>query len=214
MPELNEAQRFWFEMRREAIHRHVSAFDVLRGNGIDIQQNSDETEEQISCPFHGADKKPSARLYPDENDSVSHVWCFVCQQPGWDSIGLYRMFNGGKENCTFGEALSGLERAYNLDPPPMPTGATYNPVDKKPSKDEQLLESFKELYLSCERRLLSCRHVYRILDDMYGYLAAGAILDKVKSRVGRKLWIPERGETALRSLLDKIQEKVNSCPEG
>lgn len=209
MAEITEAQKEWFRRRVEAIHDKVTAFDVLRHNGIDLRQINDDSPEQISCPFHGADTKPSARVYPEEGDSRSHVWCYVCQETGWDAIGLWRKFNG---DCTFSAALTGIEKVFGLETPEVPRGFDDTPTKKAP--EDAGLEAYKQLYLSCERRLLSCRGTYQKLDDMYGYLAAGSVLDKVRARVDSGVWDSSRGVRVLESLLDRIREKVAACPAG
>lgn len=209
---MNEARKQWFLERVSQVHASVSAYDVLRHNGIELKQSSDDTEEQISCPFHGADRKPSARIYPGEDGKPSHVWCFVCQKPHWDVIGLWRMFNGGPENCSFGQALSGLEKQYGLKPPDAPTGEA--PESVKPlTEDAQHLDSFKRMYITCEHRLLSCLPAFKYLKDMHGYLAIGSALDKIKFRIDTNAWPPSKGLEVLTALMDKIREKVRDCPE-
>lgn len=210
----NELRKRWFIKRVQQIHQMVSAYDILRHNNVDLNQAGDETEEQISCPFHGEDRKPSARVYPSGGgDDHSHVWCFVCQQPHWDAIGLWRMFNGGPDNCGFSQALTGIERAFGLSTPEAPTGV-FEDGPEKPLEDQAALSEFKARYVQAESRLLSCRAAYQYLQDMRGYLAAGSALDKIRARVGTQKWKPEKGTSALVSLLDKIGEKVRRCPVG
>lgn len=212
MAEITEAQKEWFRRRVEAIHDKVTAYDVLRHNGIELQQANDDTPEQISCPFHGKDTKPSARVYPEEGDSRSHVWCYVCQETGWDAIGLWRKFNGG--DMSFSAALTGIEKVFGLETPPIPRGFDDGPSEAHKPPEDEGLEAYKQLYLSCERRLLSCRGTYQKLGDMYGYLAAGSVLDKVRSRVDSGVWDSARGRKALQGLLVRIREKVAACPGG
>jgi hypothetical protein len=210
MPEIPEARKQWFQQRVEAIHNRVTAYDVLRHNGVDLKQNADDRAEQISCPFHGEDKDPSCRIYPSTGpDDPSHAWCFVCQEPNWDAIGLWRKFNGGLDNCSFSQALAGLEKAFGLETPDAPAGG-YEEKEKRKTEEQEALEAFKKLYLACERRLVSCKSAYRHLDDLTGYLAAGSALDKIRYRVEQKLWLPERGVKSLEQLLDKISEKAGS----
>lgn len=201
---MEEARKLWYRQRVEAINARVSAFDVLRANGVSLTQASDDAEEQFSCPFHGADAKPSARIYP-AGDRSSHVWCFVCQEKNWDAIGLWRKFNNLK---TFGQALSSIERAYGLKTPETPRGG-FEGIGQTETEDV-----FKRMYLVCEVRLLNSKRAYRESDDLRGYLTAGSVLDRTKHKVDTRQWNSERGAAVLRMLLDKIQAKVSACPVG
>lgn len=216
MAELPEATKQWFKQRIEAIHLRVTAYDVLRHNGVELKQSADDRAEQISCPFHGADTDPSCRIYPGEgSDNPSHAWCFVCQEPGWDAIGLWRKFNGGKDNCSFSQALGGLERAFGLETPESLAGGSYNPAEeRRKSEEQESLDAFKKLYSITERRLISCKEAYRNLDDLQGYLVAGSALDKIRFLViDTSLWGPEKGKQILEQLLEKIRAKVESAPD-
>jgi hypothetical protein len=195
----------WNRQRVENIHQHVTAYDVLSRGGVEFKGTGSD-EEQFSCPFHGMDRKPSARYYPEDAQSRSHAWCFVCQEP-WDAISLWRRFHGGEE-MSFTRALSGIEQEYGLEAPPMPSGA----VSRQPegSKD---MAAFEALYEACEGRLRSGRPAYRQLDDMVGYLSAGQVLDKLRYRVDKRQMTPEQGQGVLQQLLDRIGAKVRSCPD-
>jgi hypothetical protein len=212
---LSGALKEWYQQRVEAIHLRVSAYDVLRHNGIELKQNADDRAEQISCPFHGKDTDPSCRIYPGDGvENPSHVWCFVCQEPHWDAIGLWRKFNGGRDNCSFTQALSGIEQAYGLETPPPPDGKTVQEVQRK-TEEEESLDEFKKLYMATERRLISCKDSYRYMKDLQGYLAAGSALDKIRYRVVEvKAWPASKGTKTLEQLLEKIREKVGQCPVG
>lgn len=199
-----QARRLWIQQRVEQIHSRVTAFDVLRQNGVSIRQ--DNSPEQISCPFHGLDRRPSARIFPADARSPSHVWCYFCQKR-WDAIGLWRMFNGGPENMPFTQALTLIERAYGLETPAMPRDALFQPP---PEVDEEL-EAFDVLYDACEARLSLAKPDYQRLDDMVGYLTAGSILDKVRHQVDRRKLTPTKAITVLEQLRDRIGEKVRTA---
>jgi hypothetical protein len=201
---MNEAQKEWFRQRIAAIHTRVTAYDVLRRHGVGLTQGGEDREEQISCPFHGEDKKPSARIYPERPENPSHVWCFVCQESGWDAIGLWRKFN----NLTFGQAVGRLEREFGLETPEVPEGLWETPVKVDTERDR-----FQRYYLACEARLLACKPSYRKLGDMAGYLNVGSILDRTKHRVDNDVWKPERGVLILQALLDRIFTKTAACPD-
>lgn len=199
---MNEAQKEWFRQRTAAVHERIGAYEVLRLHGVSLQQSDEEREEQFSCPFHGADRKPSARIYPTREGSPSHVWCFVCQETGWDAIGLWRKFN----NLSFGQALRRLERELGLETPEAPGDEWEAP---KVDTDKQ---RFEKTYVVCEARLRACKSAYRQQGDLDGYLMVGSILDRTRSRVESTLWKPAYGTRILQALLDRIREKASSCP--
>lgn len=200
-----KARHAWFQARIEQIHRTVSAYDVLLRHGVSLK-GSGAREEQFSCPFHGVDRKPSARFYPESARSPSHAWCFVCQER-WDAIALWRKFNGG-ETSTFSRALSEIERTFGLEVPDQPEDMA------KGRPKDSALEEFDTILAACEGRLRTAKTAYRKLDDMMGYLSASSIIDKVSFRVDERILTPAQGTEALRRLMDKIGEKIRACPDG
>lgn len=199
-----QAWRSWLEDRVNTLHGRVSAHDVLRHGGVDLKGDG---EEQFSCPFHGADNKPSARVYPESARSRSHAWCFVCQER-WDAIELWKKFNGG-EDKTFSRLVKEMEQAFGITTPEMPAEASSHS-----GHSDAHLESFTGLYEAAERRLRGARTAYEYLGDLKGYLSAGQVLDRVLYRVDNRHMTPEQGEEILRTLLARIAEKVRSCPVG
>lgn len=197
---ISEARKRWYQQRREAIHEQVTVYDVLRLNGIDLKQAADDRQEQISCPFHGKDTNPSARIYPADGDRPSRVWCFVCQEKNWDAIGLWAKFNGLK----YAAALSSLERHFNLETPEAPSdlGDTPEKLDAK--------AKFRALYGKVETRLISCRVEYKLAGDRQSYLAASRVLDKVSYRVEQGSMSPVLGIETLQTLLERIGARVRS----
>lgn len=194
----------WLQRRVETINQKVTAHDVLRRGGVVLQS---EGEEQFSCPFHGADNKPSARVYPENARGRSHAWCFVCQER-WDVISLWKKFNPA-EGKTFSRVLREIEQAFGIVTPEMPSEASLGGLAPDTS-----LEAFDVLYRAAESRLLGAREAYQHLDDMVGYLSAGQVLDKVRHHVESRRMKPARGEEILRQLLERIALKVRSCPVG
>lgn len=201
-----EAVLAWVKARVKNIHQKITTYDVLRRGGVDLK--ADDREEQFSCPFHGADRKPSARVFPESARGPSHAWCYVCQER-WDAITLWRKFQGMGEDAKFSQVLASLERAYNIEVPKLSEEAILNedPFD-------EALDDFDDLYAVCESRLREARPAYRYFDDLRGYLSAGSVLDKLRHKVDNRLLRPERCTEILRQLLDKIGDKERSCPEG
>jgi hypothetical protein len=196
----------WVRERVEAIHQKVSTYEVLVRHGVNLRQGG-EREEQFSCPFHGQDRKPSARVYPQDVRSPSHAWCFVCQER-WDSIALWRKFNGG-EDKTFSRALTEMEQMYGIEPPKMPKDLTF----AVPEADKAL-DEFDAVYDTCEAVLRKARPAYKAVNDMNGFLVAGSILDKVRTQVDNCKLAPVTAVQVLRKLLDRITEKEKACPDG
>jgi CHC2 zinc finger len=63
-------------------------------------------EAQLSCPFHGADNKPSARYYR----ATQSIYCWVCRKK-WDVVSFIR----DKEHLSFIGAINHLIDWYKLD---------------------------------------------------------------------------------------------------
>ena len=203
MTQTNPARAEWFRQRIENIHSKISAFDVLRSNGVVLQLGSDDRPEQFPCPFHGVDRNPSARVYPADARSNSHAWCFVCQER-WDAISLWQKFNGTEK---FGAAVSQMERAYGLETPAEPEGGD---VEYGGPQEPEPLAEFDALYDVCERRLWDAKPAF----DMMGYLRLGSVLDRLRSRVDAKAVSSAEGLKVLQRVLDKVGEKARSCPDG
>jgi len=166
------AIRDWYKLRVGNIRRHVSAADVLMRNGVTLRRNGVHAE-QISCPFHGKDNHPSAKYFPDEGDSHSHVWCFVCHE-NWDVIALWKKFTGTER---FTEILRQLERDFGLTPPEPPLTV---PRDDEPSSDPAA-EAVRRLFDVCENRLRE----YRDSFEMAQHLKLGSILDHTRFHLER-----------------------------
>lgn len=200
---IERARREWVKSRILQIHRNVSAYEVLQRRGVGLLTTA-EREEQFSCPFHGADRKPSARIYPESARGPSHVWCYVCQER-WDAISLWRKFNGDATEVPFTRTITEMEQAYGLQKPEMPK-ELWNVSEDGP--DDRHLLAFDALFDVCENRLRLAKGAYQKLGDMVGYLSASSVLDKIQYRVEARQVDPERGMTILHQLLSKIGEKA------
>ena len=104
----------WLKSRADQIRKEVSVFGILREKGVHLRFDG-QRAEQIHCPFHGSDNKPSARADPEREKSPSHVWCYVCAEQ-WDSIKLYGKYQGFEGK--FSQLLAQMEKAYQLKAPP------------------------------------------------------------------------------------------------
>ena len=70
----------------QAVKTTVKMVDVLRMHGIIVPADA---QSQISCPFHGADTHPSARVYAQTNT----LFCWTCHKL-WDVIAAEMQFTG------------------------------------------------------------------------------------------------------------------------
>jgi hypothetical protein len=192
-----DAAHRWIQARVEAIRKAVTVQDVLGRHGVILRGHGDR-EEQISCPFHGRDNKPSCRVYPETPRGPSHAWCFVCQER-WDAINLWKKFTG---ETKFTRVLGEIERAYGLLPPERP------PEEVDDSLDPEIVE-LDMLFDVCERRLRAARDAF----DMRGYLTLGSILDRLAHAVDSGSTKPSVAKPVLQRVLDKIGAKVRACPD-
>ena len=186
--------RRWIEARADTVRRQISVHDVLRRNGADIR--GDGREEQISCPFHGADAKPSCRVYPDTERGSSHAWCFVCQER-WDAIGLWRKYSGA--DLKFTRILTEMERAFGI----IPLEAPPDPKFEEDAIDPEMIET-DNLFDVCESRLKGARNSF----DMKSHLILGSVLDRLRYQVeGGRTSYP-KAKLVLQSVLAKIGKRV------
>jgi hypothetical protein len=194
-----EAISQWIQDRAEVVHSTVSVHDVLRHFGVKLRYPGSTHEEQISCPFHGKDVKPSCRIYPQDSQSPSHTWCFTCQE--WlDAVGVWKKFRGLEK---FTHALSEIEKAYGIKPPEAPLVAR-----RKQAAEEG--EEVMALYEAVERRLFSCKKSF----TLKGYLTVGSILDRIRTKLEERSIDYKTARTVLQQVLAKIGEKERTWDAG
>jgi len=194
-----EMIKAWYAMRRATIHEQITAHDILRMNGVTFRHTSDR-EEQFSCPFHGKDAKPSARVYPAKADSRSHVWCYVCQK-SWDAISLWKKYSGDENGHH--RILTEMEKHLGITPPKVPEG-----THDLPQVDTRAKDLFTTLLDLCEHRLRTARDSYFSQEDMAGFLIAGSILDKLTFRIAEGKLAYEKANELLKQLIDKIGDRI------
>lgn len=200
--EQSDTAKLWVKQRIDMIHRKVTADEVLSRNGISLRYHG-QKEEQISCPFHGQDKKPSARFYPESVKGPSHVWCFVCQEKGWDCIGLWKRFTSFEGRFT--GLLRDIERNYGITPPEPPRFGSYEADEVHDEASEEVQKFFG----ICERRLLGSKRCF----EMRSYLTIGSALDRLAYGLNEGSVTPTKALTILQVILAKIGEKVRACPD-
>ncbi|MCW4026127.1 MAG: CHC2 zinc finger domain-containing protein, partial [Candidatus Bathyarchaeota archaeon] len=132
---------------------------------------------QISCPFHGPDSAPSARVFPASNS----MYCWACNK-SWDVIDYWTEINEwwrldeltGEDILDRGKAIKDLAYRYNLQ---------YKKPDWKKSLDAALynLDKKRKGYeaLTLEER--------EELRDFYGWRMMNK-LSSVPSEDRERLW--------------------------
>jgi len=200
--ERNEQYREWVRQRTDTLKSNVSAHDVLRRFGVDLRYGGSEAEEQISCPFHGRDTDPSARVYPESARSASHVWCFVCQER-WDIFALWKKFNN-ETDARFTAVLLGLEKAFGIITPEGPQVDWSSRRRAGPTEEEEAVISLLRV---CESRLRQAKSDF----DMRGFLTVGKLLDGLHFNVTNRTIDPEEADKRARLILDKIGEKIRGA---
>jgi hypothetical protein len=190
-----QAIRDWMKARIANINKNVTAADVLSRNGVSLHKNGGQ-EEQISCPFHGTDTHPSARYFPEANESPSHVWCFACHKR-WDAIGLWKQFNGEEK---FSELLFHIERAFGLKAP------EFHAAPDLEDEYDPVREEVEKLFDACENRLRQ----YRKSFDMVAHLKIGSLLDQLRFNLEQGALPPLEAQKRLTQILAKIGQIVRA----
>jgi hypothetical protein len=85
-----------------SVKASVKLVDVLKRHGVSVPA---DTESQISCPFHGVDSHPSARVYANTNT----LFCFTCHHV-YDVISVEMAFL----DCDLKTAVESLISAHNV----------------------------------------------------------------------------------------------------
>jgi hypothetical protein len=92
---------------KELIIEKVDLAQVMLHYNVKFAYSPEFADEaQFSCPFHGADNKPSARYYR----ATKSCYCWVCRKK-WDVVGFVRE----KESLSFNGALNYIIDWYKLD---------------------------------------------------------------------------------------------------
>ena len=190
----------WMKQRSAAVREAVSAHDILRYHNISLKSSLD-TEEQLSCPFHGKDNKPSARIYPSSGRSHSHLWCFTCQKT-WDVFKLWRDFMGYGEEIRFSTILFEIERTFGLVAPDAPESVV--PIDTGPTEADLEVDA---LFDVCEKRLREARYKY----EPEKFLLTGQLLDQIHHRWDKRTIKASDAHGVLRQILDKIGTRIRAA---
>ena len=135
---------------RKYIQESVRLLDMLVDDGHTTLNH--EVEQQISCPFHGSDSKPSARFYPESNS----MYCFTCKK-SWDVVSYVME----EKASSFRSALDLLVSRFNLPIDHLPDANQGYKSESNRYKRERdtnsKVDRKKLLMLKIEDRILKLR---------------------------------------------------------
>lgn len=163
----------WIKDRSWAVRKAYNSYDCLHEFGFGETLVDTDTAVQMSCPFHGPDRRPSARYYPSSSRYSDYVRCYYCKE-NWDSVNLYMKFKG----LSFMDALKELERRFRIKIPKRP--------DAEPIEDyvDRNLATYKsDAWGDVERNLvLLNKKLLRVRDcvSLIDYIKYCRVLDKVR----------------------------------
>ena len=132
---------------KEQILQYVTLRQILTGQGI---IGGIDDQEQIHCPFHGADQKKSARYY-GRTDSF---YCWVCRK-SWDLFSYVADKNG----VSFREALKHLITVYKVDISSVPEISDNLESDRLRSKHKVAIDERKRYLLQLHGALLKLKNL-------------------------------------------------------
>lgn len=95
----------------DLIKNEVSIYDLFDRSSPPVRYETDKQQCQISCPFHGYDNSPSARVYPESNS----LYCWACAK-SWDVIDYWAEANQWEKDGHLdrGRAIRDLIAIYGL----------------------------------------------------------------------------------------------------
>ena len=99
----------------ERINEEVSIYDLFDQADPPVKYLTKAKPCQISCPFHGNDTHPSARVYPDTNS----LRCFFCSK-SWRPVTFWAERNmwfrdDDPEKLDIGRAIDSLATMYDIN---------------------------------------------------------------------------------------------------
>jgi len=96
----------------DRINEEVSIYDLFDIADPPVKYLTRAKPCQISCPFHGQDTHPSARVYPDTNS----LRCFYCSK-SWNPVTFWAEDNNwyrDNDKLDLGRAIDDLASRYDI----------------------------------------------------------------------------------------------------
>lgn len=138
----------------DRLKEEIPIYDLFDIADTPVRYETKAKPCQISCPFHGADAHPSARVYPDTNT----FRCFTCSK-SWNAVTYWAEANNwftNDDKLDIGRAIDDLCYRFNI------TNNTFD-WEKKFYAIKKEYESSKDLETSFEDRLkLSTYYAWNI----------------------------------------------------
>ncbi len=138
----------------DRLKEEIPIYDLFDIADTPVRYETKAKPCQISCPFHGADAHPSARVYPDTNT----FRCFTCSK-SWNAVTYWAEANNwftDDDKLDIGRAIDDLCYRFNI------TNNTFD-WEKKFYAIKKEYESSKDLETSFEDRLkLSTYYAWNI----------------------------------------------------
>lgn len=133
---------------KEEILSTLKMKDVLYKYGIKVRK------DMFSCPFHGADKNPSAKAYDNS------FYCFTCHKGG-DVISFVEDYF----NLSFKEAMQKLNEDFNLGLS-SDTKINYEKINQlkqeREQKEKQKIKLYKDFSNLCDSRQMVERQIKNV----------------------------------------------------
>jgi hypothetical protein len=133
------------EKVRELIVDKLDLATVMESYEVEFKHNPHlAAEVQFKCPFHGADNKPSARLY----NNTKSCFCWVCRK-AWDVVS----FIMEKESMGYKQALNYIPGRYHLDLSSIPDSPTIELKITRISGKNILFMNLKSGIMDLKRKI-------------------------------------------------------------
>jgi hypothetical protein len=182
--------------RADRVKKECDLGGLLQEYGYDVVPDS-HREQQFACQLHGADNKPSARFYPQNNST----YCWVCQKTR-DPL-AYVMEH---EHVEFREAVQLLEKRLGL--PSLPWEEAV-----RPKTVAQEIDDLARGDVPYDRE---AERVRRLLDGLTRErdLDAEALVrfweayDRVEYGMAREGWEEYKAIQVLQALRERIMQKL------
>jgi DNA primase len=189
------------QKRVAQVKAKVSMPQLLSDLGYAVRASITNREQQFACDLHGdgKDNKPSARCYPDSNT----FYCFACSKVR-DVVEVVKE----KKGLDFMEALSYLEKTYNLPIVPWEQG------EEQSEKLSDIIAEQLDPNRTFERDVLVFKSIMFTVTkehqlSMRETLGFWEAFDKVSYLVAEKKITEKQGRVAVQVLRDKLK-KVTS----
>jgi len=177
----------------DRIQELVPIITVLADYGYEIDTRGEDREQQFSCDLHGDgnDTKPSARVYPGNNQ----FFCFACGRSR-DVLALVME----KESLSFWDAVRLIEHRYGLPPLlwsdddeesfPTPAKALEKALDTSETPDQALERLSRFLQsMTTERSLgpVKCAGLWEARDRIFVFHSDGGDASMVRDMAHKVL---------------------------